>query len=670
MTTSAWLRPVAAALLLATLATPACRRNRPDDGKDKDKDGTPTGTIVYNGSMTEAERHRWYHVSEGSEIIPVHFLLALNDPRTGRPFLDDPERLGLLPDRETPRALNYYGLPIGLSADTSVDTRWLGMTLLGFNCAACHTTELRYQGNRLRVDGSQSLFGPVFFVQSMLEGIGRLLTHPAELFGFVKRLKRIEREFPGVHAQRTREGPPGAQVPPGDSAILESLTDADTTVSDSVIMAEVVRALREDSVRVRAVSLDSVVVLDSVTARDRALGRRYSDAAADSFATRVLNRVPDQHEAAVVEGEPATRGGPPAAAADRESLRSVIGDIGMVARILRDRLEAARSLTPLRGQTQPGYGRADAFGVARNRIYPRDTVNQNAPVSYPHLWDLDSTAWMHYDANTNSLMERNLGQALGVGAGMDPVTFRSTLNVVHIYELELLARKTRAPEWPAFFPPVDSAKAQRGRTLYGTYCAGCHLDTPNDLCFRGDSVRTDTMRLRNFSKPMRDGRTFTVTVGPVLTRLKTVGFDVFNVPPAQRLRMDGGLQQDQIIWRTTRMWGARPLDGIWGSPPFLHNGSVPTLWDLLLPANRRPRTFPLGHHDFDPQKLGFRTDTTGRWTFDTRQQGNGNGGHEYGTREMSDAQRWDLVEYLKVHRGWSGPVQTPSWVTRCPQGPS
>ena len=103
---------------------------------------------------------------------------------------------------------------------------------------------------------------------------------------------------------------------------------------------------------------------------------------------------------------------------------------------------------------------------------------------------------------------------------------------------------------------------------------------------------------------------------------------------------------------------ARPLNGIWASAPYLHNGSIPTLYDMLLPATDesgvcpigeqcRPTEFSVGSIEFDPEKVGFKSGANdGRTQFDTRQPGNSNAGHDYGTR-LSEAERAALLEYLK-----------------------
>lgn len=92
---------------------------------------------------------------------------------------------------------------------------------------------------------------------------------------------------------------------------------------------------------------------------------------------------------------------------------------------------------------------------------------------------------------------------------------------------------------------------------------------------------------------------------------------------------------------------ARPLNGIWATAPYLHNGSVPNLVELLKPAAMRVKSFHIGSQEFDPANVGFKDDPT-KPVFDTTAKGisNSNQGHEYGA-ELSDSERRDLLEYLK-----------------------
>jgi hypothetical protein len=100
------------------------------------------------------------------------------------------------------------------------------------------------------------------------------------------------------------------------------------------------------------------------------------------------------------------------------------------------------------------------------------------------------------------------------------------------------------------------------------------------------------------------------------------------------------------------IYKGRPLNGIWATAPYLHNGSVPTLADLLKPAQDRPKTFTVGSREFDPEKVGIRTDAPGYPVFRARNEdgtpvpGNSNEGHEYGAN-LSKGERRALLEYLK-----------------------
>jgi hypothetical protein len=102
---------------------------------------------------------------------------------------------------------------------------------------------------------------------------------------------------------------------------------------------------------------------------------------------------------------------------------------------------------------------------------------------------------------------------------------------------------------------------------------------------------------------------------------------------------------------------------VWATPPYLHNGSVPTIWHLLGPEDKRPPTFWLGHREYDPKHLGYEHDRKlpGGFEFDTSLRGNHNTGHVFDNsykkpgqkpgvigRGLSDDERLALIEYLKV----------------------
>jgi hypothetical protein len=73
---------------------------------------------------------------------------------------------------------------------------------------------------------------------------------------------------------------------------------------------------------------------------------------------------------------------------------------------------------------------------------------------------------------------------------------------------------------------------------------------------------------------------------------------------------------------------------------------VPSLYQLLLPADLRPMKFHVGGIEFDPVNIGFDT-SSGSFEFDASVPGNSNKGHPYGTR-LSEMERRQLLEYLKT----------------------
>ena len=93
---------------------------------------------------------------------------------------------------------------------------------------------------------------------------------------------------------------------------------------------------------------------------------------------------------------------------------------------------------------------------------------------------------------------------------------------------------------------------------------------------------------------------------------------------------------------------ARPLNGIWATAPFLHNGSVPNMRALFDKPADRPKTFVLGGWEYDPSVMGYAPYSGPHaFTFDTSKKGNSNAGHTWGTK-LTDDEKDALVEYLKT----------------------
>jgi hypothetical protein len=239
-----------------------------------------------------------------------------------------------------------------------------------------------------------------------------------------------------------------------------------------------------------------------------------------------------------------------------------------------------------------------------------------------------------------------MGQALGLGAVLDPVTKTSTVSLVNLHRLEELAKKIRAPKWSDTFGSINNALANEGQALFVKECASCHdNNTPPQMPLA--ALGTDRNRAENFAVPVdfppsEGGVTPSeVAIARLIGVIKQRAFVEKGFTPEQRLMLDGGRVPQ---WLSPKVYVARPLIAPWASAPYLHNNSVRTLLELLLPPDQRPKTFLLGTAKYDAASLGYLSEGSGM--FDTSLAGNSNKGHNYGTG-LTEKQRLALLEYLK-----------------------
>ena len=350
-----------------------------------------------------------------------------------------------------------------------------------------------------------------------------------------------------------------------------------------------------------------------------------------------------------------------------------------------------------------GPGRLDAFGHIVNQVLvvdigvssPNQARPPDAPVSYPFLWDTphhDFVQWNGIARNkilgSDKLggLARNVGEVLGVfgevrisppGTASVFKGYRSSIRIPDLIHLENLVRKLQSPQWPAEFRPIDQQKAEAGRQLFDRHCVRCHahIDRTNParevvaIKTPLKTVGTDPRMATNFAT--RAGKTGRIEgrkeyfiagerFGPEARAdamiVHTIAGVILNSPWKQyrdaNLRELRHRHQDDDI-NSILVYKARPLNGIWSTAPYLHNGSVPNLYQLLKPSAERTADFPVGSREFDPVNVGFvSTPSPGAFRFRTTDDagnpipGNSNAGHEYGTT-LDDEQRWQLIEFLK-----------------------
>src|SRR5271165_3339028 len=126
----------------------------------------PDPSIVadYGNGLTPAQKESYYHLSQGSEIMPWIVLTAVDAADSTKPFVENLERYGLLPDPG-----RDDGLPVGLAVASNPFT--FGMDFVGINCAACHVGELRHRGKAVRVDGAPNMFNLQLFYSDAIEAV-------------------------------------------------------------------------------------------------------------------------------------------------------------------------------------------------------------------------------------------------------------------------------------------------------------------------------------------------------------------------------------------------------------------------------------------------------------------------------------------------------------------
>jgi hypothetical protein len=362
--------------------------------------------------------------------------------------------------------------------------------------------------------------------------------------------------------------------------------------------------------------------------------------------------------------------------------------------------------------TDPGFGRLDAFGIGRDELFGpepnTDAINYTpptAPVSQPHIWGMEYTGWLQWGASTNSVMERNIGQSLGVGTLFERKTFTSSVRIDNLHRMEQFAYKITPPEWPVSFPPIVADKANRGRDLFAQHCAGCHETYTTDgrmriyKLFPFSVTGTDPLTAINFEMPvtLSDGtsRPFPEAALDLITKIKLKSYEEGGYTDEQITELEqrnvrqgslfdptfrAPMRDNGEVYKDTKgraVYRAKSLVGIWATAPFLHNGSVPTIFDLLHKAADRPAKFNLGTREYDPVKLGIQTNPAKAalapgqkvFEFDTTIPGNWNSGHEWDFYPtLNDDDRWAIIEFLKTFTSES---QLPaSATTNSPIAPS
>ena len=286
--------------------------------------------------------------------------------------------------------------------------------------------------------------------------------------------------------------------------------------------------------------------------------------------------------------------------------------------------------------TQPGVNPAahlaEACASVRN---PADLTYQPTPLyplpeytlatDVPPLWNVRKKNALYYTAVGRGDFTKLLFQASVLGI---PDSAAAREAVTHFKDVVAWLKSLDAPRFPQ---RVDAQRVAQGQTLFMEHCASCHgtygekESYPNKVVAL-EKIGTDPYYARY------------AVQAPIVEWYNKSWF-AFSEP--------------RSFFEPEAGYVAPPLNGIWATAPYLHNGSVPTLEDLLN-SKQRPKYWQRSRdsRDYDlDHKVGWRYTTrnspAGRWTYDTSLPGYSNSGHTFGDG-LSPTERKAIIEYLKT----------------------
>ena len=344
-----------------------------------------------------------------------------------------------------------------------------------------------------------------------------------------------------------------------------------------------------------------------------------------------------------------------------------------------------------------GFGRVDALTqivnalAATDQSAPPNLRAVDAPTSYPPLWLTPELEFVQWNPIAGSPIGRNGGEVLGVfgtaSLSGDPQGwFSSSILLKQLHALETWVADLKPPKWDeGIFGPINKDVTAKGDELFRQFCKGCHNMAPYSRTdpaanFFGKtfieigrvpyrSTGTDTVYVESLAQrlvrtnaataPLLDNKEvvpaaayFLRTVGAIISR----AMDVAGLSEKEkiviggfRLRKSATGQPESYSPPSLTDLKASPLAGIWATGPYLHNGSVPTVYELLSPEQERRRVFWTGGRELDRERLGFVSDDApGRFRFDTSLPGNRNTGHLFPRKGLTHDERMAIIEYLKT----------------------
>ena len=649
----------------------------------------------------EADSLWFYNATQGSNLLPYDFFLFLEQAGNDEIFRSDENinRYRYLPQKET--FSNPDALPVGMARDT-----YDGKAYMGFTCAACHTSQINFGGIGIRIDGGPSAADLENFLIDMATALEMTIAETPKRERFYKNVlgegnykseSEIDDDLEKFAFQiRTYTEVNKPETCADQNEVAPNCTDF-TQVSYGFARLDAFGRIYNR-------------VLQHVISADQLAEILTSSLPPDVWAAASANVMP------ILEGE------------DQSHL--LVRALEKLYPYLEGGKDNSTILSDIRREIYNPANAPASYPYLWD-IPHHDYVQWTGLVSNGGLGPLGRNVGqvigvfgtLDWEVKPGWTIESFLG---GQGTDESHVDFKSSIDKRNLRRVEKHLRSLKSPEWPEdLLGDIDRDRVDLlGKPLFMSYCASCHESIDrNDIDRRIisqmshiDTVGTDpvlannTINYEGLSGVLRNKY---VDVGPgklvlasrsqvaPLVRLSTRGVVTAWDPDKNIFRRSAEWLFDTIKTlsdnkvKTTlkhgdydppttnnpfaplRAYKARPLNGIWATAPYLHNGSVPTLYDLLLPKRDdgaeayaavygevcgepiefRPDTFIVGSREFDVTKIGFRYSEYEGFNFETDISGNSNSGHEYGRPAQSDAgeivylckdERMAILEYIKT----------------------
>jgi processive rubber oxygenase RoxA-like protein len=574
-------------------------------------------------SWTTMTRADFYTRDQGSRMIPLAWLQALKQPN-GQPFLADSlARYGYLPN---PGSRN--GLPVGFMA-----TGPSGLEIVGMTCAACHTRQITAEGKTYRIDGGPAIVDFQSLLTDLDTAVGQILASTGSFVPFAAAVL-------GTAAPDTR-----------DIAVLRQQVDA-WYLRYHTLMSRALPNPPWGPARLDAVGM----IFNRLTGLDLGPPPTYL--------------IPDNIKVADAPVRyPFLWNAPVQDMTQWPGFADNGSDILGLARNLGEVFGVFGVFEPKKDLFTVNFlhnNSANFDGLSALE----DMVRQIGPPKWPWLVDTNLAAQgkVIYDRPT---AQGGCGDCHGIKPGKVRFPFVQTWATpiqdvgTDTREYDILAWTAKTGVLQGVFIPLATDPLEETDLAFNVLATSVLGSIAEHFLTFGVGASGPATQVARVAPPQGAQPAQPAPATPAAqaapTRLPPVLRDLegaFNPPanlPRRRVQAlrEFGAPGAVAPPPPVGAYESRVLQGIWATAPYLHNGSVPTLAELLKPAAQRVKSFKIGNA-YDTVNIGLAVEQTQfDYTLTTtdcsnRNSGNSNCGHEFGTTTLTEPEKKALLEYLKT----------------------